>query len=65
MNSAVKVIMNRDSISEKEAEQMIEDIAEDVLIAVEDGDYDAVEDILMNELGLEMDYIFDIVMYLM
>lgn len=61
----VEIIARRNGTSIKEAEQMIEDVKEDIEMAILDKDYDLVEDILMFGLGLEMDYIFDIGMYLM
>ena len=50
--------MERDGLSKKEAEERLEEVRE--LIA--DADPWDAEDILADELGLELDYIFDILM---
>lgn len=60
MNRVVKILMRRDNMTEAEALDLITTTKEDIEIAMEDGDYDLVEDIMMDDLGLEMDYIFDI-----
>lgn len=60
MNSVIKVLMNRDGMSQLDAENRFEEVKEMVNNEVEcGGDYDVVEDIIAGELGLEMDYLFD------
>lgn len=60
MNSVVKVLMNRDGMSQLGAENRFEEVKEMVNNEIEcGGDYDEVEDIIAGELGLEMDYLFD------
>lgn len=60
MNSVVKVLMNRDGMSQLDAENRFEEVKEMVNNEIEcGGDYDVVEDIIAGELGLEMDYLFD------
>lgn len=49
----VQILMRRDGISKKEAQEMIEECRE----ALMEGDTYAIQDIL----GLEDDYIFDII----
>ena len=56
---AVEVLMRRDDISREEAEEMVASAREEMLEAIELGDYDLAEDILYCDLGLELDYIFD------
>lgn len=48
----VKILMKRDGITKKEAEKLIEECRE----ALENGNYDAI----WEYLGLEDDYIFDL-----
>ena len=48
----VKILMKRDGITKKEAEKLIEECRE----ALKDGNYDAI----WEYLGLEDDYIFDL-----
>lgn len=60
MNRVVKILMERDGYSEVEAREIIDDCREEINEAIADGDYDLAEDILACDLGLEPDYIFDI-----
>lgn len=53
----VEVLMERDELTKQEAEEMVEEVRQ--LIAESDP-WEA-EDILMDELGLELDYIFDLI----
>ena len=55
INPVVEILMRRDEITEQEAEESIAEVRE---LMIENPD-DAAE-ILMDELGLEMDYLFDI-----
>lgn len=57
MNKVVKILMDRDGLSEEEAIKQYEYARECIVDA--QGDYTEVEDIMYGELGLEMDYIFD------
>lgn len=54
--SIIKILINRDGMSRLEAEKAIRHIRERVLI-----DGENPEEILLNELGLEPDYIFDLI----
>lgn len=60
MNKIVDILMKRDGLTKDEAEQRVEETREMMNDAVDSGDYEEVEDIMCSELGLEMDYIFDI-----
>lgn len=60
MNKIVDILMKRDGLTRDEAEQRVEETREMMNDAVDLGDYEEVEDIMCSELGLEMDYIFDI-----
>ena len=53
MNTVVEILMRRDGLSEEEALELIDECRE----AIADGDFDAIGDYL----GLEDDYIFDII----
>ena len=61
MNKIVKILMKRDNLTEEEAKNQFEYVKEMINDAVSSGDYDEVEDIMYSELGLEMDYIMDII----
>lgn len=56
MNRVVKILMDRDGITRKEAEELIEETREEIL--ANDSFY--ADDIILNNLGLEPDYIMDI-----
>ena len=52
--------MRRDNISRNEAIGMLFTCKEDLERAVDEGNYNEVDDIIMDDLGLEPDYLFDI-----
>lgn len=58
MEDIIKILMERDGDTEEEAIDRIEEVKK----MMEECDYDPdeVEDIVMENLGLEMDYIFDL-----
>ena len=60
VNPIIKVLMERDKMTKEEAEKHFSYVKDMINEAVAFGDYDAVEDIMYSEFGLEMDYIFDI-----
>lgn len=58
MNEVIKIFMERDRLTKKEAVHLYKEMREDILeILRVSGSYDEVEDYLLAE-GLEMDYIF-------
>lgn len=60
MNAVVRILMDRDDMTKQEAEKHLAYVRQMIEDAVADGDYDLVEQLVASELGLEMDYIFDI-----
>ena len=60
MSKLVRTLMERDGVTRDEAERMVNEVREEILEAVYDGDYSEAEEIMLSELGLEMDYIYDI-----
>ena len=62
MKSIKQILMDRDDMTAEEAEDLIAEVKEEIRIATEDGDYSLVEDIMYGDLGLEMDYIFELIM---
>lgn len=55
------VLMNRDDMTEAEARKERQNASEMLFDMLEDGaDYEDIEDALMCEYGLEMDYIMDL-----
>ena len=61
MNRIVQILMERDGQDEKSAWQQYDFARECVEDAIASGDYFAVQDIMQTELGLEEDYIFDLI----
>lgn len=60
MNSVTEVLMRRDGISEEDAKREVEDFQADIEDSIMSGNLEDIEDALMNDLGLEPDYLFDI-----
>ena len=57
----VQILMERDDISEQEAQRMVDDCRQQLLSeAAPSGDSDLAEKILAEELGLEPDYLMDL-----
>ena len=61
MKEIVNILINRDGISKSEAISIVQETKLMIDEAVEAGDYEAVEDILLEELGLELDYIYSFI----
>ena len=61
MSRIVDVLMKRDGITKEEAVRQVQNVREMVYEAVEAGHFDEAEDIVMSELGLEMDYIDELI----
>lgn len=60
MNRVVKILMQRDNMTEQEAINVVNQARTEIYSAAEDGCYDEAEDIMYSLLGLEMDYLMDI-----
>lgn len=61
MNKVVEILMERDNMTEQEAEKVVEQARAEIHFAAENGCYDEAEDIMYSLLGLEMDYLLDII----
>lgn len=57
MNKIVEILMRRDGMSQKDAEDVLSQAVDEL----EANGYRDGEDIMMETLGLEMDYIFDLI----
>lgn len=61
MNQIVNVLMNRDGMSVSEAKRKLSEVRMMVMGVIADGgDCAEVEEIMIDELGLEPDYIYDL-----
>ena len=58
MNRVVEILMRRDKLTKKEADKVLNDVRE----MMEECNYDPqeCEEIMYSQLGLEMDYLYDI-----
>lgn len=61
MEEVIQILMARDGISRKEATARVKEVREMMLEALDSGDTESLEDIFMNELGLEPDFILDFI----
>lgn len=60
MKSVKQILMDRDDMSENEAEELMADVREELQFAMETNDFMYAEDVMYGYLGLEMDYIFEL-----
>lgn len=60
MKKIIDILKERDGVTEEEAQQTLNIVRAEVEEAIEVGDYELVEEIVASELGLEMDYIDEI-----
>ena len=58
MNEIIDILMRRDGLSYEEAEAMYLDCKSELMDAIDGTSCLDPEEVLMSELGLEMDYIF-------
>ena len=59
----VAILMERDELTEEESREQVEDAVEAINDILENGgSYEEAEDVLLEDLGLEMDYIFDLLL---
>lgn len=57
----VQILMRRDGLSKDEAITLLNNVRVELYECIDKGDYAGAEHILLDELGLEMDYIFDLI----
>ena len=59
----IAILMKRDDLTEEEAREQVEEAVELINEILESGgSYEEAEEILLEDLGLEMDYIFDLLL---
>ena len=58
MNNIIKILMERDDLTYEEAKEAYEDTKEKLMDAIEGNSVLTPEEVLLEELGLEIDYIF-------
>ena len=60
METIINILMKRDGISFEEARRLCEDVVDEIHMAIASGDYMLAEELMMSDLGLEADYLMDI-----
>lgn len=61
MNNIIKILMKRDGMTYEEAKEAYEDTKAELMDAIEGNSVLDPEEVLLGELGLEIDYIFDFI----
>lgn len=61
MENVIKILMDRDGDTREQAAMRIVSASDLILEAISNEDYQYADEILMEELGLENDYILDII----
>lgn len=61
MNEIISILMKRDNLTREEATNVYQEAKARIDEAIANDSVFEVEDIMMEEFGLEMDYIFDII----
>lgn len=62
MDNITEVLMRRDGLSEEDAKREVEDFKADIEDSIMSGNLEDIEDALMYDLGLEPDYLLDLLM---
>ena len=57
----IRIIMKRDDMSHTEAARVVNNAREAIIEAAASGSYDEAEEIMYSELGMELDYLFDLI----
>jgi hypothetical protein len=60
MEKIINILMKRDGLSFEEARRQCEDTVAEVRMAIASGDFLLAEELMMSDLGLEPDYLMDI-----
>lgn len=62
MEKIIRILMRRDEMTRKEAEEYVKDTMTEIQSAIDCGDYCLAEDIFESDLGLEPDYLIDLLL---
>ena len=62
MKKIIKILMERDGLTEQEAKDMVQDVKQMVEHSIAQGDYEEAEEIFLSELGLEIDYMVNLLL---
>lgn len=61
MKEVIRILMERDGVTYEEAKQMYLDCRNEILDAINGTSCVSPEDVLADELGLELDYLFNFI----
>lgn len=61
MNKIIKILMDRDGLTYEEAKEMYDNTKAELMDAIDGTSCLSPEEVLLEELGLEMDYVFDLI----
>lgn len=61
-NEIIRILMERDGMDLQEAKEVFNDVKSEMEEAIADGDYELAEEIFEGDLGLELDYVFDMLL---
>ncbi len=62
MENIIKIIAKRDEVTYNDARNIIQDFLDEAEYYIENCEYDELQDLLMDMLGLEMDYLPEILL---
>jgi len=62
MNPVVEVLMRRDGMTKDEAEDYLSEVRSELYDAINGTSCLSAEDVMYGELGLEMDYVYDVLL---
>lgn len=60
MEEVIRILMKRDGGSYEDAKGLVESVLSEVQMYLEEGDMEAAEDCWMQDTGLEVDYLIDL-----
>lgn len=59
-NHIIRHIMRMENCTPEDAEEILDDVMNEVNIAIQQGDYELAEDIWTGDLGLDLDYMLEV-----
>lgn len=59
-NQIIRHIMRMENCTPEDAEEILDDVLNEINIAIQWGDYELAEDIWTGDLGLDLDYMLEV-----
>lgn len=60
MKKVINILMERDDMSLSEAKEFLQDCLDEIHCLIEQGDYEGAEWVWEHEVGLEVDYLMEV-----